>query len=273
MEHFDEKQGIREKSLYTFHLDTPRVVIAVSVFLGVVALTFLLGMTFTKGNKVNAEKLTASDLLTSGGHDLNRPDQGFQDQNNPAEAAQPNTQAPSQAKLQPDTGNALLSSNKPTNDNDFLSPFVNEAEPTVDGTSINDSPKNEKIAEKKKEKEVKKKNKTAMKESIISDNSSVKKNTVKKKSSVIPAVNESKNSTKGSFAVQVASYDKRSKAANEIENLKKLNYNAYMNDILVDGKQFFRVRIGPLSSKEKAAAILDEVQDNNRYASSYIVKE
>ena len=272
MEHFDEKQGIREKSLYTFHLDTPRVVIAVSVFLGVVALTFLLGMTFTKGDKVNPESLTASDLLASGKHDWNKFDQGLHSQTESVDAVQPNSQSP-QVKSQADADSPLLSSNKPANDNDLFQPPINNKEPAIDGISINDSPKHEKIAEKKKDKtEAKKKTKTAMKESSPSDSRS-KKDIAKKKSSVIPVVNESRNSGKGSFAVQVASYDKRSKAANEIENLKKLNYNAYMNDILVDGKQFFRVRIGPLSSKEKAAAILSEIQDNDRYTSSYIVKE
>ena len=278
MEHFDEKQGIREKSLYTFHLDTPRVVIAVSVFLGVVALTFLLGMTLTKGDKVNSESLTASDLLASGRHDLNKFDHGLHSKNEPAEAVQPNSQVP-QVKPQSDTGSAPLSSNKPVNDNDLFSPSINYNEPPINGISANDSPKhekhekNEKIAEKKKEKKEAKKNaKIAAKENAASG-SRVKKDAPKKKSSVVPVVSESKNPGKGSFAVQVASYDKRSKAANEIENLKKLNYNAYMNDILIDGKQFFRVRIGPLSSKEKAAAIVDEIHDKDRYASSYVVKE
>ena len=270
MEHFDEKQGIKEKSLYTFHLDTPRVVIAVSVLLGVIALTFLLGMTFTKADKVSPESLTASDLLASG-----RPvDQGLQVQSEPVEAVLPNGQLP-QVQSQPDAGAALLASNRPVNDNDLFQPSINNNDSGLDRVFISDSPKREKNnAEKKKEakKETKKNTKTTVKESAP-DTRNTKKETVKKKSSVIPVVNESKNPPKGSFAVQVASYDKRSKAANEIESLKKLNYSAYMNDTVVDGKQFFRVRIGPLSSKEKASAILDEIQDNDRYVSSYIVKE
>ena len=271
MEHFDEKQGIREKSLYTFHLDTPRIVIAVSVFLGIVALTFLLGMTFTKGDKVDSESLTASDLLASGRNDSNRFDRGFPAQNDHAEVVQPNTQDV-QAKPS-NTGSMPVALNRPANDSDLFPPSANDSEPVIEGISINDSPKREKDAVKKKEnKEIKKKSKTVAKKNAASDIHTAKKD-VKKKSSIVPVVNESKNLPKGSFAVQVASYDKRSKAVNEIENLKKLSFNAYMNDTLIDGKQFFRVRIGPLSSREKAAAILDEIHDNGRYVSSYIVKE
>ena len=278
MEHFDEKLGMKKKSLYTFHLDTPRVIIAVSVFLGVVALTFLLGMTFTKGDKAKPESLTVSDLLAADGQDLNRPPQVFQSQNEPEEVVQPEPQVSSQI----DAGSELIASNRPMNNNDSFSPFINDTVPAAEKVAINNPPKNnppkrEKPAEKKKEnKETNNKSKTVVKANAAPDSRNIKKDaasTTKKKSVVAPVVNESKNSNKGSFAVQVASYDKRTTAVNEIEYLKKLSYNAYMNDTLVDGKRFFRVRIGPLSSRERAAAILDEVQDYERYASSYIVKE
>ena len=274
MEHFDEKQGMKKKSFYTFQLDTPRVIIAVSVFLGVVALTFLLGMTFTKGDKAKPDSLTVSDLLASDRHDSSGTFQALQSQNDPVEIIQPNNQLEPQVRSQTDADSALITSNKPMSNNDLFS--HSDAGTAADGVFINDSPtpKREKAVEKKKEnKETKKKSKIASKENTTPDNRNVKKDVTKKKSVVVPAVNESKSPAKGVFAVQVASYDKRSSAVNEIENLKRLNYNAYMNDTLVDGKQFFRVRIGPLSSKEKAASILNEIQDNDRYASSYIVKE
>ena len=176
MEHFDEKQGIREKSLYTFHLDTPRIVIAVSVFLGIVALTFLLGMTFTKGDKVDSESLTASDLLAPGKHDLNRFDRGLLAQNEPAEVVHPNTQV-AQAKSS-DAGN-MLASNKPVNDSDLFPLLINDSEPAMDGIPINNSSKREKDTEKKKDN--KKKSKTIAKESTTSDRLNVKKDAAKTK--------------------------------------------------------------------------------------------
>jgi cell division septation protein DedD len=102
-----------------------------------------------------------------------------------------------------------------------------------------------------------------------------KKNAVTeaKNKNVVPVINakESKTERKAGFAIQIASYDKRSKAINEIENLR--NYHAYIDDTSIDGKQFFRVRIGTFSSKEKAAETLNELQGNSRYSESYIVKQ
>jgi len=76
-----------------------------------------------------------------------------------------------------------------------------------------------------------------------------------------------------SYAVQVASYDTLSKAEHEKSLLKSRRFDAYIDKSQVNGKNYFRVRIGPVSSSKKAAELLNDVQSDSRYASSYMVKE
>jgi len=76
-----------------------------------------------------------------------------------------------------------------------------------------------------------------------------------------------------SYAVQVASYDMLSKAEKERSYLKSRSYDAYIDRANVNGRNYFRVRIGPVGSKKKACALLDEIQSDPRYSGSYMVKE
>ena len=74
------------------------------------------------------------------------------------------------------------------------------------------------------------------------------------------------------FAVQVASFDNKTKAMNEIGRLEQQKYNAFIDSALVKGKKYYRVRIGPIYSRKKACNLLDEISANNRYEESYIIK-
>ena len=71
----------------------------------------------------------------------------------------------------------------------------------------------------------------------------------------------------------MASFDTLSKAENEKSILKSKRYDAYIDKGLVNGKNYFRVRIGPVSSSKKASELLNEIQGDSRYASSYMVRE
>jgi len=81
------------------------------------------------------------------------------------------------------------------------------------------------------------------------------------------------SSRKKLFAIQVVSHDTKVKALNEIKKLKKLNYKAFIENSVVNGRKYFRVRIGPIASKQKALRTLNEIQNLNRYEESYMIKE
>ena len=56
-----------------------------------------------------------------------------------------------------------------------------------------------------------------------------------------------------------------------IEESEK-RYNAFIDSAHINGKKFYRVRIGPIYSKKKACELLDEISINSRYEESYIIK-
>jgi cell division septation protein DedD len=99
----------------------------------------------------------------------------------------------------------------------------------------------------------------------------------RKKSQVEAVVNDeqirSYNGKRSGFAIQVASYDQRSRALSEVEKLKKMNYDAYIDSTSVNSRNFFRVRIGPMPSRERALSMLNELQDIERYSQCYMVRE
>ncbi|HEY1405381.1 MAG TPA: SPOR domain-containing protein, partial [Spirochaetota bacterium] len=75
------------------------------------------------------------------------------------------------------------------------------------------------------------------------------------------------------FVLQVASYDKSDSAKSEVKKLKAMEFDAYYDKAQVKGKEFFRVRIGPIASKDKALQMLDEIQTNPRYEESFVTQE
>jgi len=83
---------------------------------------------------------------------------------------------------------------------------------------------------------------------------------------------ENKKSFDG-YSIQVASYDTREKAEREKNILKSKRFDAYVTSSIVGGKNYFRVRIGPVASQKSASLLLEEIQRDSRYAGSYIVKE
>ena len=84
----------------------------------------------------------------------------------------------------------------------------------------------------------------------------------------VPAVKKQKG-----FIIQVASFDNRKKAQDETDSLKKLSYDAYIDRASVNGKDYYRVRIGPIISQKKASSVLNAVQNEDRYRASYMIKE
>jgi cell division septation protein DedD len=270
MEHFEEipKRGIKEKNMYILHLDTPRIIILCSVIIGVIIISFLIGMNLY--NNKAGEKQDISAVNKDALYDLSNAD------NNLDNKAVPPVSEDGIAPVIPDTaknsiiddkeknvgdkkpGNIL--SDKNTNSHDILtSENIKEIippSPQIKKTVLSSEPK-------PKRKAVGKLIEKSQKHKVVEVASNAKNDTQ----------TDLSNSSKRHFAIQVASFDKKSKAMSEIDNLKKSKYDAYIDKASVKGKNYFRVRIGPIASQNKALEMLNELMETNKYGESYLVKE
>jgi len=279
MENFDPKpKGVKEKNLYILHLDTPRIIIIGSVIIGIITAAFLFGMSFMKDNKSGAKEFAVSgmnfnddksaDILKTeippvpveGVDEANLEDKitGGEESKDPAaakEASKKNEIASAKDPIKHDKGDIL------TNDN------IKEIIPPAG--KHKSSVKTEKIAKNEKKKD-------SQKNIAIKDKKqNIEKHEAPHGKSKIYEVSRDINEKKSydSYAVQVASYDTLSKAEHEKSMLKSKRFDAYIDKSLVNGKNYFRVRIGPVASSKKAYELLGEIQKDSRYAGSYMVKE
>lgn len=265
MEHFNgiPPKGVKEKNMYVLHLDTPRIVILCSVIIGVIVISFLLGMNLFKSTEKPEDMLAQKDKLMN----IPLPNAGLD--NKPGVPGEDNLlpplDEPGKNTVSKDDKNALQDSRE----NHIASMDKNPGRGDILNTdNIKDilppADENRKASAenpvKKTRKSVNKKNKTAKKQRVVEVAEKEKSDTHRR-------------SIKNGFAVQVASFDSRSKAVSEIGRLKKLSYDAYIDKSEVKGKNYYRVRIGPIASKARAVELLNEIQENNRYEGSYLVKE
>jgi hypothetical protein len=66
MEQFDiPHQRIKEKSVYLLHLDAARIILISSAIIGIIIVSFLLGMNFVKGGDVAKTLMTKNDIFDS----------------------------------------------------------------------------------------------------------------------------------------------------------------------------------------------------------------
>lgn len=281
MENFEPKPtGVREKNLYVVHLDTPRIIILASVVIGIVTASFLLGMTLMKDdrnqgssfalNEFNIDDKSGADIFNSEVPPI--PDFTVEDKNEGETVAGTGLEG----ELQESKDIAAAQDIKQGTDT---------AEPVSGKTDILTGDNIKEIIP-----PVKKETVTAPKKVIQAKAEPVKK----QESSRRPASKEVASGKKqdnnkqgtvkevsrdieprrqpGGFAIQVASYDVLARAEKEKNLLKSKRFDAYIDRTVVNGKSYFRVRIGPLSSKDKAFNLLQEIQSDNRYAGSYLVK-
>lgn len=77
-------------------------------------------------------------------------------------------------------------------------------------------------------------------------------------------------STSGNFSLQVASYSSANDARNQRDRLRSSGVsNAYVQSATVDGKQVFRLRVGPFSTREAAQAAQTRLRALN-FSDSFI---
>ena len=287
MENFDPKpHAVKEKNLYIVHLDTPRIIILSSVIMGIITAAFLLGIAFMKDEKqdsrnfanssMNFDENRAADILRTdippisidgddyssiedkiASTDENRSNVSV---NNIEEnkTSQGNTAVSGRDEIKYDKGDILTNAN------------IKEIIPPAD----------EKDRPVKQEKKIAKNTKDDNKKVAVKGNNknNAKRDSVNGKSKVYGVsrnvdVKKDVKKNQGAFAVQVASYDNISRAEQERSVLKSKQYDAYIDKGLVNGKNYFRLRVGPVYSSKEAHSLLNELQSDSRYSESYIVTE
>ena len=278
MENFDPKpQGVKEKNFYILHLDTPRIIILTSVLVGIITAAFLFGMGIVKSDKPVSKELTLSDM------DLGDSKSGdiFGKDIPPI----PGESAEDGAAI--DDKISLVEENSA--DHAALAEENRGARPPAkDETKLakSDVFKNENIKEiippADNTRKIEKEHKTAKSDTgkridnkKIALHTEMKKNEKPRNKSRIYEVSRETEKVRSydSYSVQVASYDTMAKAEREKDLLRSKRFDAYIAKSVVSGKNYFRVRIGPVGSSKRAQELLEDVQRDSRYASSYMVKE
>jgi len=284
MENFDPKpNAVKEKNLYIVHLDTPRIIILSSVVIGIIAAAFLFGMSFMKDDKANSKELTISGMNFD---DNKTADMlGADIPPVPSEAAEEGSVDDKIASIDESKDSiSAKEDNKLHQKNEIASvkdeikhykgdAFTNENIKEIippSGNKNKSTGKSENLAKQEK-KIIQENKKIAIKDKKKIDEKRDLSNSKSKIYEVSRDISEKKSYD--SYSVQVASYDTLSKAEHEKSILKSKRFDAYIDKSLVNGKNYFRVRIGPLSSSKKAYDLLNDVQSDSRYASSYMVKE
>jgi cell division septation protein DedD len=283
MEQFDiPHQRIKEKSVYLLHLDAARIILISSAIIGIIIVSFLLGMSFVKGGDGAKTLLTKNDMF-DGQKELdllknNIP--GLHDEDDFSKALDEKAGIYHEDNVKDKSD---IDKNFIDGEGEEKSAAVkNESSDMLTKDNIYDASKAEKNAMKKTARE----NNYAKKLSRDDDaldkpaKKSALKNVSKKRKSgrskivaVAGDAEHKKANQAGAYTIQVASYDKKASAQSEVKVLKNLNYDAFIDESQVKGKQFYRVRIGPLASKKKALDLLKAVQDNEKYRESYMVQE
>lgn len=273
-------QRVKEKSVYMLHLDAARIILISAGVIGIVIVSFLLGMNFIKRGDGSPPLTTRSDVF-DGAKELDLLKNNLPDTSDEEETARQVDDklniAEKEEKAQP----------APEARNEKTVKQKSDQADLLTGDSIRDMEKPEKETRKKT---VARESKETVKRQSSDDEESVEKTTPRKsaiknvsrkkksgKSKVLAVSGDSqverKKETASGYSIQIASFDRKTKAQKEIKSLKEMNYDAYVDEKLVNGRQYFRVRIGPLASKKKALDMLKNLQGRDRYQESYLIHD
>jgi DedD protein len=256
-----DQHPVKEKNVYLLHLDGPRILILSALIIGLVTIAVLIGMKVSDGGQ-SEQVLAQNDALMEPGKNLQS-----RDLTDPLKDPLPDLQSQQSLAVSPQPLDGQLTHNGAS------------TQPTVPQKSMGtDLPVSDPTHE------VIQPSKTDPSKLDVKPTHPAKKGTAKKKHKAgkksgddVVEVSDGKIKSEGSsahgFVLQVASYDKADSAKKEVKKLKDLSFDAYFDKKQVKGKDFYRVRIGPLASKDKALQMLDEIQQNPRYEESFVTQE
>ncbi len=235
----------REKSVYLVHLDNVRIVILSCMLLGVIAVSFLIGMHLSgsSGDDIYSDTVIRSSSVdasaavpaTAAGEDIL------------AKEGSALPAAPGEEKL---SAGDLLATAQPGTTVQSPAPLVTKP---IDSVTPKPSAAAPKPAQPKA---------ASVKKTETAD---------KPKTVAVSAPQPAAESAKAGYSVQIASFDSRDKAMIEFNHLQRLSYQPYIDKADVNGKTFFRVKIGPIATKSAAIETMNELQSTDKYKDSFIV--
>ncbi len=282
-------QKVKEKSVYMLHLDTARIILISAAVIGIIVVSFLLGMNFIKGSD-GAKALETSSDIFDGRKELDMLKSNIPDAPDEEDLSRPmdDKVAASDKEDRGQAGEKREIDAIAADKDDIPAISKNESSDLLTGDNVEKA-----VSRAHKTKTHKKKRAAAIdEERSISrspdrdaDDKTIRKTTLKNdskkkkrsKSKVVAVAvdrdEEKKSLHSGEYAIQIASFDKKSKAQTEVRALKEQNYDAFLDESQVKGKQYYRVRVGPIASKSKALGLLRDIQGNDRYQDSYMVRQ
>jgi cell division septation protein DedD len=238
MEQFNQYEEVAEKSVYLVHLDNTRIVILVSVFAAIIALTFLIGMKFGTDSSQSPLSSTQNQVLES----------------------QMNAQSD-------DDLDKLLS------ESDSLSTLESLDESLMKESELLTPDTAENIVPKEPETKPTTKKSTQSKPTAKKSEPKSVKPVSGTTPPVTPVTRTTQDAEKSGFSIQIASFDSRTKAAAESSSINSQNFNSYIAAATVNGKTFYRVKVGPFANKTEAFATLSNIHNTTKYKESYITFE
>jgi cell division septation protein DedD len=81
----------------------------------------------------------------------------------------------------------------------------------------------------------------------------------------------SKSGRRGKWSVQIRAYSREGHASSLVNKLQSSGYDAYLVRAKVNGRYWYRVRVGHFENKRKAKATLASIRKNKIYSQAYVV--
>ncbi len=267
-----EQKGIKEKSIYILHLDTPRIIILASVIIGLVIISALIGMNINKQDQKDNGSFSRDSAIL---------ENLAVDNHEKPEITENNIEPPLNNDNLLKNENSIISADNSIKPKDNL-----PGNQRIAGNNINNSASKEPASDILTHENIetiippahllkKSDQKKSARKSAEKQSEKIKSNSKKKGVVEVSSRDKSLKGTekdKNYYSIQVAAFDKKSKALSEINNLENKKYNAYMDSAKVNGRIFYKVMVGPVYSKKKAVDLLDEISADKRYEESYIIK-
>ncbi len=272
MENFEAPHNkVKEKSLYVLHLDTVRIVLISAAVIGIVVVSFLLGMNFMRPGggepsaMENAEVQKDLDILKG-----SVPPQ--EEEYSKASDAKGEPSAKENVSVDNTGGSEQLAKNESvdlTGNGGSNSSFIKGSAPVKRKSVERKNDDRKTVTEKKSSR-----NQVVAKKTEKNRNNSIHKKSRKKVIEAAGVEEGSAKETSGSgYSIQVGSLDSKDKAMAQVKELRAGHFNARLDKTTVDGKRVYRVRIGPIAQKKKALATLRKLQESDRYDDSYLIRD
>ncbi len=83
---------------------------------------------------------------------------------------------------------------------------------------------------------------------------------------------ENVSDNKGAWGVQVASMKTQAEANEKVKSIEKLGFSSYIEEASVNGKSYYRVKLGPAATKQEAQALKERASQHKELSGAYVSK-